>query len=166
MKRKSNNFIEIMTYTLFTLVVISSIIVVNIYAKYIIRDEQSSESSVASFSVNVNIEDTTNTITINESIDYQFTPGSKINLAISLNGNKNEVKVKYSISFKTLNNLPLEIKYKDVNLEENSIVGEINPLESTVIENIIIEWPNESNLYSYSGQIDLITAVVVIEQVD
>lgn len=166
MKRKVNSFIETTSYLLFTLVVISSIFVVNIYAKYIIKQQESNESSVASFLVDVDIKDTTNALTINENINYEFTPGSKVNLDITLNGEKNEVKVKYTISIKTLNNLPIKISHNSVNLEDNSITGEINPLENSFIDDIIIEWPQENNLYSYSGQIDLITVSIVIEQID
>lgn len=166
MKRKANSFIETTSYLLFTLVVISSIFVVNIYAKYIIKQQESNESSVASFLVDVDIKDTTNALTINENINYEFTPGSKVNLDIALNGENNEVKVKYIISIKTLNNLPIKISHNSVNLEDNSITGEINPLENSFIDDIIIEWPQENNLYSYSGQIDLITVSIVIEQID
>ena len=166
MKIKANSFIETTSYLLFTLVVISSIFVVNIYAKYIIKQQESNESSVASFLVDVDIKDTTNVLTINENINYEFTPGSKVNLDIALNGENNEVKVKYIISIKTLNNLPIKISHNSVNLEDNSITGEINPLENSFIDDIIIEWPQENNLYSYSGQIDLITVSIVIEQID
>ena len=166
MKRKMNSIIEISSYLLFTLVVISSLLVVNIYAKYLIKHQHSNESSVASFLVDVDIIDTTNTLTIDENINYEFTPGSKVNLDIALNGEKNEVKVKYIISIKTLNNLPIKITHNNVNLEDNSITGEINPLENSFIDDIIIEWPQENNLYSYSGQIVLITVSIVIEQID
>ena len=71
MKRKANSFIETTSYLLFTLVVISSIFVVNIYAKYIIKQQESNESSVASFLVDVDIKDTTNALTINENINYE-----------------------------------------------------------------------------------------------
>ena len=160
------NIVSISTVVLFAFVLISTQLIVNILAKYQSNKDLGEKSQVASFLVNVDVVDVTNTITINESIDYEFTPGSKLNLDINLNGTKNEVKVKYTIIIETLNNLPIEISYNDTDVLENNITGEINPQNSTSIEDIIIEWPSINNSYSYSGQIDLITVTIVIEQID
>lgn len=160
------NIISISTVVLFAFVLLTTQMMVNILAKYQSNKDSGEKSQVASFVVNVDILDITNTMTITEGIDYEFTPGSKLELDINLNGIKNEVKVKYIISFETLNNLPIEITHNDVDVIVNNITGEINPKNSTSIENIIIEWPANNNSYSYSGQIDLITVTVVIEQID
>ena len=160
------NIISICTVVLFAFVLLTTQMMVNILAKYQSNKDSGENSQVASFLVKVDILDTTNINTINETIDYQFTPGSLLNLDINLNGTQNEVKVKYTIIFNTLNNLPIEITHNDVDVIVNNITGEINPKNSTSIEDIIIEWPANNNSYSYSGQIDLITVTVVIEQID
>ncbi len=160
------NIISISTVVLFAFVLLTTQMMVNILAKYQSNKDSGEKSQVASFVVNVDILDITNTMTITEGIDYEFTPGSKLELDINLNGIKNEVKVKYIISFETLNNLPINITHNGTDIITNNITGEINPLKSTKIEDIIIEWPSDSNSYSYSGQIDLITVTVVIEQID
>ena len=160
------NLVSTSVVVLFVFVLLTTQLMVNILAKYQSKKNLGENSNVASFLVNVDIKDVTNSITINESIDYEFAPGTKLDLDIMLNGIKNEVKVKYTIIFQTLNNLPIEITHDGIDILTNNITGEINPLNSTTIEDIIIEWPEANNYYLYSGQIDLITVTVVIEQID
>ena len=157
------NLVSTSVVVLFVFVLLTTQLMVNILAKY--QSKKNLGENYGSFFVNFH-QDVTNSITINESIDYEFAPGTKLDLDIMLNGIKNEVKVKYTIIFQTLNNLPIEITHDGIDILTNNITGEINPLNSTTIEDIIIEWPEANNYYLYSGQIDLITVTVVIEQID
>lgn len=164
-KTNKHNFIEIISFILFSLVVISSILVVNIYARYTFNERNENESNVASFDIDVDVLDS-NTLT--QILDYEMNPGSIILLDVNLNGDNNDVKVKYKITVTTLNNLPLEITHNGSNIKTTGITGEINPHDSISISDIQIEWVEsiENNNYKYSGEIDLITVTIEIEQVE
>ena len=164
-KNTSKNYIEIISLVLFFLVIISSVLVVNIYAKYFAKDDDQDSSTVASFEMNVDVLDGTTSTQI---LEYEMTHGYKIFLDININGSNNDVKVDYTITIYTLDNLPLEITHDGENIKLTGISGSINPHGSVSIEDILIEWPNTiDNLDNkYSGEIDLITVVVEIEQVD
>lgn len=162
-KKKQKNNIEIISSVLFLLVILSSIFVVNIYAKYFERDEQQDSATVASFGIDVDVVDG-NTQT--QILDYEMTPGYKILLDVNFKGSTNDVKVSYNIMLYTLDNLPLEITYDGNDIKSTGISGTLNPHESLLIEDIQIEWPIDILDYKYSGEIDLITVVVEIVQVD
>lgn len=162
-KKKQKNSIEILSFVLFLLVTLSSIFVVNIYAKYFERDQQQDSATVASFGIDVDVVDG-NTHT--QILNYEMTPGNKILLDVNFKGATNDVKVTYNVMLYTLDNLPLEITYEGIDIKSTGISGTLNPHESLLIEEIQIEWPTHILDYKYSGEIDLITVVIEIVQVD
>lgn len=164
-KKKRTNNLELVSFILFILVIISSLLVVNIYAKYFARNEGGNSSSVASFDIDVDVVDGT---TSSQTLEYQMTPGAQILLDVNFKGTNNDVKTAYKIMLYTLDNLPLQITYNSNNIETTGISGEINPHSSLSIEDILIEWPNTlDNLdYKYSGEVDMIKVVIEIVQVD
>ena len=162
---KKHNLVEIVSYLLFFLVVLSSILVSNIYARYTTNDKNTDDSNVASFNINVDVVDS-NTLT--QILEYEMYPGSKILLDVNIDAKRSEVKVKYKITISTLGNLPLEITHNGVNIETSGISGEINIKDITEINDIQIQWveSTENNNYKYSGEVDLITVNVEVEQVE
>ena len=97
------NIVSISTVVLFAFVLFTTQMMVNILAKYQSNKDSGEKSQVASFLVNVDVVDVTNTITINESIDYEFTPGSKLNLDI--NFLQLYLDIQYSLLFSCCLNL-------------------------------------------------------------
>lgn len=165
---KIQNIISILVLVVFAFVLITTQMMTNILAKYRSNNIQGSYAQVASFKVDVDVIDAKENQKITEFINYDLTPGSVLELDIKLNGSKNETKVTYKISFDTLDNLPLSITHNDTNIKESGIDGVLAPQESRNINNIKISWISneENNNYKYSGQIDLITITIVVEQVD
>lgn len=163
--KKLSKIVPITMFFLFAFVLITSFMLANIYAKYHTSNSASDDARVAAFDIVVNVKDGTDNV-ISETIDYDFTPGSSVKLNVGFNGTGNEVRVKYTIHFSSYNNLPLTITYNSTDLFANDVVGEIAPQGSAAINNIIIEWPASHNSYLYSGEIDLITVTITVEQVD
>ena len=64
--------------------------------------------------------------------------------------------------------IPIKNPVTNPNIKITGISGEIKPHNSIVLNEIIIEWPEsiENNNYKYSGEVDLLTVSIEIEQVD
>ena len=111
---KNNKFsiiVSITMFFLFAFVLITSSLLVNLYAKYHTSNTSTDEARVAIFDIDVNVKDGIGNV-ISESINYDFTPGSVVNLNVGFDGTDNEVRVKYTIHFSSYNNLPLTITYE------------------------------------------------------
>lgn len=174
-KKKYNKYsssVSILVFILFSLVLITTQMMTNIYAKYHTSKMSNDDARVASFDIEVKVEKDSTEIT--EFINYQMAPGESITLNILLDGEKGvlptepgiEVKTKYTVTVQTLNNLPIEVTYNTINVVEDGINGEINPLSKVELNNIKVSWPSEANSYLYSGLVDLITVTIKIEQID
>lgn len=165
MKNKKQSLLEMIAFILFSLVFVSSILVTNIYAKYASNKSNHTQAEVASFDIKIDVVDST---TLTQILDYEMYPGCKIKLNVLLDANNSDVKTKYIVKITTFNNLPLEFTYNSTDIKTTGISGEIKPHNSIVLNEIIIEWPEsiENNNYKYSGEVDLLTVSIEIEQVD
>lgn len=165
MNNKKYSLIELVSLILFSLVFISSLVVANIYAKYTSNNSDDTQAEVASFDVKIDVVDST---THTQILDYEMYPGCKIKLNVLLNANNCSVKTKYVVKITTFNNLPLEFTYNDTDIKTTGISGEINPHNSISFNDIIIEWKEsvENNNYKYSGEVELLTVSIEVEQVD
>lgn len=165
---KNNKFsiiVSITMFFLFAFVLITSSLLVNLYAKYHTSNTATDQARVAIFDIDVNVKDGIGNV-ISESINYDFTPGSSVKLNVKFDGSNNEVMVKYTINVSTYGNLPLTINAGSTNLLTDPVVGEIAPHSSASIQEIVIDWDEIHNSYLFSGEIDLITVTIIIEQVD
>lgn len=165
---KNNKFsiiVSITMFFLFAFVLITSSLLVNLYAKYHTSNTATDQARVAIFDIDLNVKDGIGNV-ISESINYNFTPGSSVKLNVNFDGSNNEVMVKYTINVSTYGNLPLTIKAGSSDLLTDPVVGEIAPHSSASTQEIVIDWDEIHNSYLFSGEIDLITVTIIIEQVD
>lgn len=158
--------ISILVVILIFLVILTSYLAIDINAKYITTASGYDQARVARFAIDVDITNDSTDSIINKTINYDFIPGSVINLDISIDGSVCEVATKYTISFETTANLPLTILFNESDVLTTPIVNTLEPFGSTLLENVQIKWPKTQNSYLYSGQVDLIKVLIKIEQID
>ena len=166
MKRNKNNFLLLLCLVLFSAYLLTVLISSSLLAKYASENDSNDSTTVAEFNLDVTLSDNATMTEFDSSYEYNFKPGSKEAIDINLDGTKNEVLVKCTISFELLTILPLEIYYDGVEVSTTGITTVIAPGDVVNFDDITISWNKENNSYLYSGAVSLIKANVLIEQVE
>lgn len=166
MKRNKNNFLLLLCLVLFSAYLLTVLISSSLLAKYASENDSNDSTTVAEFNLDVTLSDNATMTEFDASYEYNFKPGSKEAIDINLDGTKNEVLVKCTISFELLTILPLEIYYDGVEVSTTGITTVIAPGDVVNFDDITISWNKENNSYLYSGAVSLIKVNVLIEQVE
>lgn len=166
MKRNKNNFLLLLCLVLFSAYLLTVLISSSLLAKYASENDSNDSTTVAEFNLDVTLSDNATMTEFDASYEYNFKPGSKEVIDINLDGTKNEVLVKCTISFELLTILPLEIYYDGVEVSTTGITTVIAPGDVVNFDDITISWNKENNSYLYSGAVSLIKVNVLIEQVE
>ena len=166
MKRNKNNFLLLLCLVLFSAYLLTVLISSSLLAKYASENDSNDSTTVAEFNLDVTLSDNATMTEFDASYEYNFKPGSKEAIDINLDGTKNEVLVKCTISFELLTILPLEIYYDGVEVSTTGITTVIAPGDVVNFDDITISWNKENNSYLYSGAVSLIKVNVLIKQVE
>ena len=166
MKRNKNNFLLLLCLVFFSAYLLTVLISSSLLAKYASENDSNDSTTVAEFNLDVTLSDNATMTEFDASYEYNFKPGSKEAIDINLDGTKNEVLVKCTISFELLTILPLEIYYDGVEVSTTGITTVIAPGDVVNFDDITISWNKENNSYLYSGAVSLIKVNVLIEQVE
>lgn len=166
MKRNKNNFLLLLCLVLFSAYLLTVLISSSLLAKYASENDSNDSTTVAEFNLDVTLSDNATMTEFDASHEYNFKPGSKEAIDINLDGTKNEVLVKCTISFELLTILPLEIYYDGVEVSTTGITTLIEPGDVVNFDDITISWNKDNNSYLYSGAVSLIKVNVLIEQVE
>ena len=166
MKRNKNNFLLLLCLVLFSAYLLTVLISSSLLAKYASENDSNDSTTVAEFNLDVTLSDNATMTEFDASYEYNFKPGSKEAIDTNLDGTKNEVLVKCTISFELLTILPLEIYYDGVEVSTTGITTVIAPGDVVNFDDITISWNKENNSYLYSGAVSLIKVNVLIEQVE
>lgn len=166
MKRNKNNFLLLLCLVLFSAYLLTVLISSSLLAKYASENDSNDSTTVAEFNLDVTLSDNATMTEFDASYEYNFKPGSKEAIDINLDGTKNEVLVKCTISFELLTILPLEIYYDGVEVSTTGITTVIAPGDVVNFDDITISWNKDNNSYLYSGAVSLIKVNVLIEQVE
>lgn len=165
MKRNKNNFLLLLCLVLFSAYLLTVLISSSLLAKYASENDSNDSTTVAEFNLDVTLSDNATMTEFDASYEYNFKPGSEEAIDINLDGTKNEVLVKCTISFELLTILPLEIYYDGVEVSTTGITKMITPGNTLCVEDITFRWDEADNSYIYSGVNSVIKINVLIEQV-
>ena len=153
MKKKHNVFF-LSFIVIFSLVLLSSQMVIGINAKFLSSDSATDEARVASFKIEADVTDGGTNITA----PIDMMPGSVQELTITVKSSS-EVAVKVTINVETAGNLPLTIS-------EAVSTFDINAGGGTFKKTITISWDGSLNDAKYSGEIDIVRIFITTEQAD
>lgn len=152
---KKHNVFFLAFIIIFSLVLLSSQMVMGINAKFISADSASDSASVAKFKVEVNVTDTTNVV---KTAPCVMMPGDSEELIVVVTSNS-DVALKGKVTITTANNLPLEIEYLN---SEFTLDAGANSCELS----FNINWDAADNDIKYNGEVDVLIINVSVEQVD
>ncbi len=126
----------------------------NLYARYSTTDSGSDSARVAKFEVTDTWQDGDTAV---QNFAVSLAPGESKYYTVAIQ-NKGEVAVKYTVKLdNTTNNLPIE----DAEIQ----LAELNPnANATTV--FTISWPKSETDESYVGQMDIFQITVTVEQVD
>ena len=150
---------KIIIFVLCILVLFSSNIVFQLYAKYINKDVRNDSSHVASFEI------THTNMYYSDNFVVDIVPG-EVNYQIQIE-NKSEVAVESELKLiNVTNNLPLEFSI-DGNTRKTGENSKVYTIQSgnKVICNVCINWPIE-NANIDMGKVDLIKCELAATQLD
>ena len=166
MKRNKNNFLLLLCLVLFSAYLLTVLISSSLLAKYASENDSNDSTTVAEFNLDVTLSDNATMTEFDASYEYNFKPGSEEAIDINLDGTKNEVEVKCTVTFELVTILPLEIHYEGVEVSTTGITTVIAPGDVVNFDDITISWNKDNNSYLYSGAVSLIKVNVLIEQVE
>ena len=152
---KKHNVFFLAFIVIFSLVLLSSQMVMGINARFVSSDNADDEGRVAEFKVEVDVTDTNNIV---KTAPCVMMPGSEEKLVIVITSSS-EVSVKGTISVTTANNLPLTI-------ENGNATFELNAGGDAYTTTVTIIWDSNDNDVKYSGEVDVLQVNVTVEQVD
>lgn len=146
-------------FSLILLVVVTSLAVVNLAAKYRTKSSDGEESRIAKFDI------TEEGVTTLDISGEGFYPGYQITEQLQIH-NKSEVAINYSVSVTTIGVLPLEIEIDGVIGNPLNFTKYLLPNGENQTYDIIVRWPAELNDPRYSGMVDLVKITVSATQAD
>ena len=152
---KKHNVFFLAFIVIFSLVLLSSQMVMGINARFVSSDNANDEGRVAEFKVEVDVTDTNNIV---KTAPCVMMPGSEEKLVIVITSSS-EVALKGTITVTTLNNLPLTI-------ENSTSIFEFNAGGGKFTTTVTISWDSTDNDVKYSGEVDVLQVKVAIEQKD
>lgn len=172
---KKNNYIFLTAVMLLTLVLITSLLVSSIYAKYVGKEQSENSSKVATFNCNMTSDSTTISLSINQdpvTFDVEIVNYEGDNIS--------EVLCEYGFEVVTLGNLPLKIEIQEKNFDGNGTMASINNLivsggvmsydqKTKHVFTVSVQWDKSIANYNdakYSEEIDLLKVVFTGTQVD
>ena len=167
-KKPKHNIVFLTSIVLFTIYLLSTLVMSGILARYSTFAFDSTSAQVAQFNIDLDVLDVNNQQTqtsILGTVQYVYVPGKETKININVDGSDNEVKVKCKITFEKMGELPLKIMYNGNEISEEGIEFELNPSVSKLLENIIVVWDSNETDYKYNGKIGLVTVSVTVEQI-
>ena len=152
---KKHNVFFLSFIVIFSLVLLSSLMVIGINARFVSSDQANDEGRVAKLTLEMDVTDENEVV---KTMPYIMMPGSEEKLVIVITSSS-EVSVKGTISVTTANNLPLTI-------ENGNATFELNAGGDAYTTIVTIIWDSNDNDVKYSGEVDVLQVNVTVEQVD
>ena len=150
---KKHNVFFLSFIVIFSLVLLSSLMVIGINARFVSSDQANDEGRVAKLTLEMDVTDENEVV---KTMPYIMMPGSEEKLVIVITSTS-EVALKGTVTVTTLNNLPLTI--------ENSVsIFEFNAGGGKFTTTVTITWDLNDNDVKYSGEVDVLQVKVAIEQ--
>lgn len=146
-------------FSLILLVVVTSLTVVNLAAKYRSSTGSDDSARIAKFEITE-----TGVSTFDISTE-SFYPGYEVTKELQIH-NKSEVAVDYTVTASTSGVLPLEIEIDGDAGNPLTFSRQLVPNGAMTVFDITVRWPEEYNDVEYSGKLDLLKLTVSVTQAD
>lgn len=137
------------------LVILSSALATDLYARYTTGDTAEDQASVAQFTVESNLEAQVASLVL-ENIE----PGFEQTITLTVT-NQSEVSIAYEFLLESTENLPLEFTFTN-NRAGKILIG----MPQTASHTLTIRWPADKNDVSLLYEIDILKISLVCTQVD
>ena len=146
-------------FSLILLVVVTSLAVVNLAAKYRTKTGEGEGSRIAKFEIT---EAGVSTIDIS---GLDFYPGYYATHELQIH-NKSEVAINYTVTASNIGDLPLEFEIDGNVGSPLNFTKLLVPNGENKVYNLVVRWPEEFNDPAYSGKVDLVKITVNAVQAD
>ncbi len=137
------------------LVILSSYLTADFYARYRTGDTAADNSSVASFTVETNLQTQTASLVLEN-----IKPGFEKTISLTVT-NKSEVSISYEFQVDFTENLPLEFTFTNTRAGQ-LLIG----MPQTATHTLTIKWPDDEKDVSLTSEIDILTISLICTQVD